>query len=68
MSLRRNASVAKEGAPSGNLSMENFKAGQLVKAFVKSVQAFGVFLRVDNSRVSGLCHRTEVSAFSTCEL
>lgn len=42
------------------MGLEAFKVGQIVRAFVKSIQAFGVFLRIEDSRISGLCHRSEV--------
>jgi rRNA biogenesis protein RRP5 len=35
--------------------------GQVVRGTVKSVQSFGVFVRLRNSDLSGLCHISEVS-------
>lgn len=30
-------------------------------ATVKKVEAYGLFLKIDDSEVSGLCHKSEVS-------
>jgi len=41
--------------------MSDFELGQKVIASVKSVEAYGMFLRIEGSDVSGLCHKSEVS-------
>lgn len=43
------------------LTLADFKEGQKVEATVKRVESFGLFLRIDGSDVSGLCHRSEIS-------
>jgi len=34
--------------------------GQVVQGTVRKVETFGVFINVDNCKVSGLCHISEV--------
>ncbi|PNS19229.1 rRNA bioproteinsis protein rrp5 [Sphaceloma murrayae] len=43
--------------------MEDLEEGEVVTGRVRKVEAFGVFVDVDdtNPRVSGLCHRTEIA-------
>lgn len=67
MSLRRNTQAAKT-APNADIGLDKFHVGQLVRAFVKSIQPFGAFLRIENSRVSGLCHRSEVGRIQSTPL
>ncbi|ORY15336.1 rRNA biogenesis protein-like protein RRP5 [Clohesyomyces aquaticus] len=44
------------------LSFDDVKVGQIVKAKVRKVEDFGVFIVVDNSNnVSGLCHASEMA-------
>lgn len=41
--------------------LADFKEGMHVKGTISSCQVYGVFVRFENSKVSGLCHRTEMS-------
>lgn len=43
-----------------NLSYGSFEVGQKVDAVVKRVETFGIFLRIDETSISGLCHKSEV--------
>ncbi|KAL1413196.1 rRNA biogenesis protein rrp5 [Vanrija albida] len=43
------------------LSITDFKEGQKVTAAVKKVEPYGLFLRIDGSNISGLCHKSEIS-------
>ena len=52
---------AKAGKTAVKLRMSDFAEGQLVTATVKKVEAFGMFLQIEDSDVSGLCHKSEVS-------
>jgi rRNA biogenesis protein RRP5 len=45
----------------GKLRISDFSEGQKVTATVKKVETYGLFLRIDNSDVSGLCHRSEIA-------
>lgn len=43
------------------LGLSDFTVGQNVVAIVKKVEEYGIFLRIEGSNVSGLCHKSEVS-------
>lgn len=43
------------------LTLADFTEGQKITATVKRVETFGLFLRPENSNLSGLCHRSEIS-------
>ena len=58
MTLRKNADI-KDRVDLGDLAV-----GQTVVANVKKVEVYGMFLRVKDSSISGLCHRSEVSCSS----
>lgn len=55
---------AKGDKKTAKLAMSDFTEGQLVTATVKKVEAFGMFLVIEDSDVSGLCHKSEVSVFA----
>ncbi|KAF9438080.1 rRNA biogenesis protein rrp5 [Entomortierella beljakovae] len=42
-------------------TMADFTKGQKVKGTIKAVKEIGVFIKIDNSTVSGLCHISEIS-------
>lgn len=44
-----------------SLALADFSEGQKVTATVKKVESYGLFLKIDGSEVSGLCHKSEVS-------
>jgi rRNA biogenesis protein RRP5 len=43
------------------LGFGQFSAGQKIDAVVKKVETFGIFLRIEDSNISGLCHKSELS-------
>ena len=43
------------------LTLRDFQKGQTVHGHVKKVEDYGLFIEVDDSKVSGLCHKSEVS-------
>lgn len=43
------------------LSLDNLEVGQIVTGKIRKVEDFGVFILVDNSNISGLCHRSEMA-------
>ncbi|BEI83321.1 hypothetical protein CcaverHIS002_0311890 [Cutaneotrichosporon cavernicola] len=45
----------------GKLRISDFSEGQKVTATVKKVETYGLFLRIDGSDVSGLCHKSEIA-------
>jgi len=46
------------------LTLRDFQKGQTVHGHVKKVEDYGLFIEVDDSKVSGLCHKSEVSRHS----
>ncbi|KAI1294999.1 rRNA biogenesis protein rrp5 [Mortierella claussenii] len=42
-------------------TLADFTKGQKVKGTIKAVKEIGVFIKIDNSAVSGLCHISEIS-------
>ena len=44
------------------MSWDDFSVGDVVRGLVTSVLDFGAFVRFDRSRVSGLCHRSQIRA------
>ena len=56
MSLKRSVVLAKK-----RVLFNDVDVGQIIRGSVKSVQSFGVFVRLRNSDLSGLCHISEVS-------
>ena len=43
------------------LTLRDFQEGQIVHGHVKKVEDYGLFIELDDSKVSGLCHKSEVS-------
>ena len=60
MTLRKNPD-AKGAKRVAKLDLADFEEGQKVVAVVKKVEVYGMFLRIEDSNVSGLCHKSEVS-------
>ncbi|RXK36068.1 hypothetical protein M231_06662 [Tremella mesenterica] len=59
MTLRQDSTVRHKREAQFGLS--DFKEGQKVIAVVKRVERYGMFLRIEGSGVSGLCHKSELS-------
>jgi ribosomal protein S1 len=57
MTLRKSTSSTKKAA---SLALTDFEVGQKVTATVKKVEEYGLFLKIDGSEISGLCHKSEV--------
>lgn len=57
MTLRKSTSSTKKAA---SLALTDFEVGQKVTATVKKVEDYGLFLKIDGSDISGLCHKSEV--------
>lgn len=54
MTLRLNFTKSKE------LAIGDLKEGQKVDGKVKKVEEYGIFIQIEGSKLSGLCHKTEV--------
>ena len=57
MSLKRSVVLAKK-----RVLYTDLEVGQIVKGHVKSIQAFGIFVRIKDSELDGLCHISEVTS------
>jgi rRNA biogenesis protein RRP5 len=42
------------------LTLRDFQEGQIVYGHVKKLEDYGLFIELDDSKVSGLCHKSEV--------
>lgn len=45
----------------GWATLEDFSEGQVVRGCVRRAERFGVFVRIDDSAVTGMCHISEVA-------
>ena len=50
-----------ERGKSSSLSLADLHEGQKVDGRIKRVEAYGLFIEVEGSKLSGLCHKSEVS-------
>ena len=41
--------------------LQDFTKGQKVNGFVRAISEYGVFVQIDGTSISGLCHKSEVS-------
>jgi rRNA biogenesis protein RRP5 len=46
------------------LTLKDFEESQKVDGFVKKVETFGLFIEIEGTKVSGLCHKSEVGHLS----
>ena len=59
MSFRiKSSTSSKDSLP----TLRDFQEGQIVHGHVKKVEDYGLFIELDDSKVSGLCHKSEVSS------
>lgn len=58
MSFRTKSSAT---GNSSLLALRDFQEGQVVHGHVKKIEDYGLFIGLDDSKVSGLCHKSEVS-------
>lgn len=48
------------GPSKKSLSLSDLSVNQKVNGTVKRVTDFGIFVTIENSKLSGLCHKSEV--------
>jgi len=41
--------------------LSNLKEAQKVNGVVKKIEEYGLFIQIDGSKLSGLCHKSQVS-------
>jgi rRNA biogenesis protein RRP5 len=46
---------------SSKLSLSDFSVGQKVEGKVKKVADYGLFIQINDSNLSGLCHKSQAS-------
>ena len=63
MSFRTGASK-----PSATLSVGDLQIGQKIDGVVKRVEAYGLFIQINGSKLSGLCHKSQVLPFPNIQL
>ncbi|KAH9178640.1 nucleic acid-binding protein [Lactarius sanguifluus] len=44
-----------------SLSLSDFQEGQKIKGRIKKIEAYGLFIEIEGTKVSGLCHKSELS-------
>ena len=47
-----------------NLSLSDITPGQIIEGTVKRVEEYGLFIQIEGSKLSGLCHKSEVCPHS----
>ncbi len=62
----KTGSKAKEAAPKKEkaqaaASVGDYTAGQKVNGFIRAISEFGVFVQIENTQISGLCHKSELA-------
>jgi rRNA biogenesis protein RRP5 len=43
-----------------SLSLSDFSSGQRVDGVIKNIEDYGVFVQIKGTKISGLCHKSEV--------
>ncbi|KAJ3411723.1 hypothetical protein HDV05_001783 [Chytridiales sp. JEL 0842] len=62
MSLKKSSvDPSAAAAENGALQLSDLSKGMKVSGTIKSIEPFGVFIKIDNSKLSGLCHISELS-------
>ena len=51
---------SKESSTTKKTTLLDFTTGQKVDCKVKKIETFGLFVEIEGTRVSGLCHKSEV--------
>jgi rRNA biogenesis protein RRP5 len=46
--------------PKASMTLSDLEEGQKVDGLVKKIEDYGIFLRIEGSKLSGLCHKSEV--------
>ncbi|OBZ78635.1 rRNA biogenesis protein RRP5 [Grifola frondosa] len=55
----RSADLKRDGVP--RLSLSDLSEGQKVEGRVKKIEDYGLFIEIEGSKLSGLCHKSELS-------
>lgn len=63
MTLRSIEASQRKGLSTG-ITLSDLKEGQKIDGIVKKIEDYGLFVQIDNSKLSGLCHKSEVKILS----
>lgn len=56
----RSGDLTKKSSSSSGLSLGDLHEGQKVDGVIKKIEDYGLFIQIDGSKLSGLCHKSEV--------
>lgn len=59
MSLRSIEAAQRKGL--SGITLNDLKEGQKVDGIVKKIEEYGLFIQIEGSKLSGLCHKSQVS-------
>jgi rRNA biogenesis protein RRP5 len=48
----------------GTITAADLQSGQKIEGIVKRIEDYGLFIQIKGSKLSGLCHKSEVIIFS----
>jgi rRNA biogenesis protein RRP5 len=48
--------------PTASIALSDLSVGENVEAIVKKIETYGLFVEIKGSKISGLCHKSEVRA------
>ena len=51
-----------------SLTLEQIEKGQKINGFVRGISEYGVFVQIEDTAISGLCHKSQVSLASVIKL
>ena len=57
MTLKSGDLVTRNGSCVG---LADLKVGQKIDGFVKRIEDYGLFINIDQSKLNGLCHKSQV--------
>ena len=58
----RSGDLKRDNQP--QLTLSDLSEGQKVEGRVKKVEDYGIFIAIEGSKLSGLCHKSEVRQYS----
>ena len=50
---------------SSGIFLSDLKEGQKVEGVVKKIEDYGLFIQINESKINGLCHKSQVRLFLT---
>jgi rRNA biogenesis protein RRP5 len=59
-------SANRTASPNSQLRLSDLTEGQKIQGRVKKVEEYGLFIQIEGSKLSGLCHKSEVRRLVNC--